>query len=70
MKNYKTEITFLYYFVRLFPAKISRNRAAQYAINQEKAFADDQTAIAVISNIYVQFNSLTDGNITPYWESI
>lgn len=31
----------------------------------EKAFADDQTAVAVLSNIYAQFNSLIDGNLTP-----
>ena len=34
-------------------------------LTQEKAFSDDLTAVAVISNIYFQFNSVIDGNLTP-----
>lgn len=33
-------------------------------LTPEKAFSDDQSAVAVISNIYAQFNSAIDGNLT------
>jgi hypothetical protein len=33
-------------------------------LTPEKAFADDKAAVAVISNIYAQFNSMV-GNVTP-----
>ncbi|MBL7742002.1 MAG: RagB/SusD family nutrient uptake outer membrane protein, partial [Chitinophagaceae bacterium] len=38
-------------------------------LTAEKAFADDQTALAVLSNIYAQFNSLIDANLTPAFGS-
>lgn len=66
MRNYKRfGISLLIIFISVSSCKkIIRIDPPKTQLTIEKAFGDEQTATAVVSNIYAQFNSL-DGNITP-----
>ena len=62
----KYQIIFLVFFLTFISCKkIIEVGPPKTQLTPEKAFSDDLSAVAVISNIYAQFNSLIDGNLTP-----
>ena len=66
MNNY---IKFLNFFILLLVfsscKKLVSIAPPKTQLTPVQAFVDDQSAVAVISNIYSQFNSMIDGNLTP-----